>query len=227
MQVALVTVGDELLVGDTVNTNASWLGDRLAERGASVERVVVVPDVEGAIASEVARFADEYDAVVVTGGVGPTHDDVTMDGVARAFDRDVVRHPDAVAYFEGHDTYRFDDLTAGTADLPEGARLLENDVGVAPGAVVENVYVLPGVPDEMKGMFEAVADEFSGTTTHVEFVEVDAPESSLIPAMRDLQDEFDVVVGSYPGESVRVKIQHEDEATVGAAAEWFRERAPE
>jgi molybdenum cofactor synthesis domain-containing protein len=224
MQVALVTVGDELLVGDTVNTNASWLGERLAERGASVGRVVVVPDAEADIAAEVSRLAAAYDAVLVTGGVGPTHDDVTMDGVAAAFDRDVVRHSDAVAYFEAHDTYQFDDLTAGTADLPAGARLLENDVGVAPGAVVENVYVLPGVPDEMKSMFESVAGEFSGTTNHVEFVEVDAAESSLIPAMRDLQDEFDVVVGSYPGESVRVKIQHEDEATVDEAADWFRER---
>jgi molybdenum cofactor synthesis domain-containing protein len=221
MQVALVSVGDELLVGDTENTNASWLGARLAERGADVHRVVVVPDVEAAIAAEVQRLADQYDAVLVTGGIGPTHDDVTMDGVGAAFDREVGEHADAEAYLRDHDTYQFEDLTAGTTHLPEGARLLENPEGVAPGAVVENVYVLPGVPEEMKGMFESVADEFTGTASHVEFVHVDAPESSLVSALSALEERFDVTVGSYPGDSVRVKIQHEDETTATDAAEWF------
>jgi len=224
MQVAVVTVGDELLVGDTENTNATWLGARLTERGATVERVVVVPDERDAIAAEVEPLAARYDAVVVTGGVGPTHDDVTVDGVAAAFDRDVVEHADAVAYFEAHDCYQFADLTDGTAALPEGARLLENDVGVAPGAVVENVYVLPGVPAEMKSMFESVAGEFTGTTDHVEFVHVDAPESSLIEALDELRAEFGVTVGSYPGDVVRVKIQHENPDTAREAADWFRER---
>ncbi|MCD2202406.1 competence/damage-inducible protein A [Halobacterium sp. KA-6] len=224
MQVAVVTVGDELLVGDTENTNASWLGARLTERGATVERVVVVPDERDAIASEVGSLADRYDAVVVTGGVGPTHDDVTMDGVAAAFDREMVEHADAVSYFQTHDTYQFADLTDGTAALPENARLLENEVGVAPGAVVENAYVFPGVPAEMKAMFESVADEFTGTTNHVEFVHVDAPESSLVTPLEELQAEFGVTVGSYPGDGVRVKIQHENEQTVHDAAAWLRER---
>jgi len=153
MQVALVTVGDELLAGDTVNTNAAWLGERLAQRGVSVDRTVVVPDDVDAIREEVGRLAERYDAVLVTGGVGPTHDDVTMDGVAAAFDRSVGEHDGAVAYFDRHDTYAAEDLTEGTTHLPVDARLLENPDGVAPGAVVENVYVLPGVPDEMRGMF--------------------------------------------------------------------------
>jgi len=224
MQVAVVTVGDELLAGDTENTNASWLGTRLTERGADVRRVVVVPDDEDAIAAEVSTLADRYDAVVVTGGVGPTHDDVTMDGVAAAFDREMVEHADAVAYLRDHDRYQFEELTDGTAWLPAGARLVENEVGVAPGAVVENAYVFPGVPGEMKAMFESVAGEFTGTRNHVEFVYVDAPESELVPVLAELQEEFGVTVGSYPGDGVRVKIQHEDEGTVREAAAWLRER---
>jgi molybdenum cofactor synthesis domain-containing protein len=227
MQVALVTVGDELLAGDTVNTNAAWLGEQLAERGVSVARTVVVPDEVDAIREEVSRLSERYDAVLVTGGVGPTHDDVTMDGVAAAFDRRVGVHNEAVAYFDRQDTYAAEDLTEGTTHLPSGARLLENPEGVAPGAVVENVYVLPGVPDEMRGMFETVADEFAGEGTHVEEVVVDAPESALIDAVRELRDEFDVTVGSYPGEDVRVKIQHPDAETAEAAADWFRERVQE
>jgi molybdenum cofactor synthesis domain-containing protein len=224
MEVALVTVGDELLAGDTVNTNAAWLGERLAERGVSVDRTVVVPDDIDAIREEVSRLSERYDAVVVTGGVGPTHDDVTLDGVAAAFDRSVGEHEDAVEYFDRHDTYAAEDLTEGTTHLPADARLLENPAGVAPGAVVENVYVLPGVPEEMQGMFKTVADEFAGVGTHVEEVVVDAPESALIDAVAELRDEFDVTVGSYPGEEVRVKIQHPDAETTRAAADWFRER---
>ncbi|WP_232701508.1 competence/damage-inducible protein A [Halobacterium wangiae] len=224
MQVALITVGDELLAGDTENTNATWLATRLTERGASVERVVVVPDDVDAISTEVSRLAATYDAVLVTGGVGPTHDDVTMDAVAAAFDRELAEHPDAIAYFEDHGSYEYADLTEGTTHLPAGARLLENSVGVAPGAVVENVYVLPGVPVEMQAMFDAVAEEFSGPGTHVEFVTVDAPESSLLSAVQDLRDRYDVTVGSYPGDEVRVKIQHEDPDIAHEAATWFEDR---
>jgi molybdopterin-biosynthesis enzyme MoeA-like protein len=147
-----------------------------------------------------------------------------MDGVAAVFGRRVGEHEDAVAYFDRHDTYAAEDLTEGTTHLPADARLLENPAGVAPGAVVENVYVLPGVPEEMQGMFKTVADEFAGVGTHVEEVVVDAPESALIDAVAELRDEFDVTVGSYPGEEVRVKIQHPDAETTRAAADWFRER---
>lgn len=224
MQVALVTVGDELLVGDTENANATWLCARLTERGANVERIVVVPDDVEDIANEVSRLAERYDAVVVTGGVGPTHDDMTLDAIATAFDREMVQHPEAVAYFEDHERYERADLTDGTAHLPEGARLLVNPEGVAPGAVVENVYVLPGVPAEMRAMFETVADEFSGTTVHEAQVDVDAPESSLIEAMEELRGRFDVDVGSYPGEEVSVKIRAENPETVQEAAAWFEQR---
>jgi molybdenum cofactor synthesis domain-containing protein len=224
MQVALVTVGDELLAGDTENANATWLCTRLTERGAAVERVVVVPDDVDDIAGEVARLSDRYDAVVVTGGIGPTHDDVTLDGVATAFDRGMVEHPAAVEYFDAHEQYERTDLTDGTAHLPSGARLIENLEGVAPGAVLENVYVLPGVPEEMRAMFEEVAAEFGGATVHEERVEVDAPESSLVDALGDLRERFDVDVGSYPGDSVSVKIRAENEETVQEATAWFEQR---
>jgi molybdenum cofactor synthesis domain-containing protein len=224
MRVALVTVGDEILAGDVVNTNAAWLGRGLSERGVTVARTVVVPDDPEVIAAEVSVASRECDAVLVTGGLGPTHDDCTMAGVARAFDRDLVEHPDARAYFEAHDTYAFEDLATGTTHLPAGARMLPNDAGVAPGAVVENVYVLPGVPEEMEAMFETVAAEFAGTRRHVEFVYADEAESALIDRVAELRERFDVTVGSYPGDVVRLKLQSEDEAEVAAAAAWLRER---
>jgi molybdenum cofactor synthesis domain-containing protein len=224
MQVALVSVGDELLAGDTVNTNAAWLGERLAERGASVNRVVVIPDRVSDIARVVNELRADYAAVVVTGGLGPTHDDLTMEGVAAAVGVPVEEHEDAVAWIADHTDYERGDLVEGTTHLPEGSRMLPNESGVAPGCVVEGIYVLPGVPEEMKAMFESVADEFSGERRHAVVVEADEPESALIERFAELRDRFDVTVGSYPGDHVRVKVQSTDEDEAERAAAWLRER---
>jgi len=225
MRVAVVTVGDELLAGETVNTNASWLGEQLTAQGVTVERVVTVPDREGDIARVVNEYRAEYDAVVVTGGLGPTHDDLTMAGVAAAFGVPVERNEEALSWLESEGGYTRDDLATGTADLPKGARPLHNDVGVAPGCVVGSVYVLPGVPSEMKSMFDAIREEFEGTVLHVESVVVAEPESALVERFEQVRDRFDVQLGSYPGENVRVRFRAEDPEEARAAAAWLAERS--
>ena len=222
MNVALVTVGDELLAGRTTNTNATWLSEQLTERGVSVERVTTVPDRISDIARVVNEYRAEYDAVIVTGGLGPTHDDVTMDGVAAALGRSLETHDGALAWLE-EDGYSRADLTAGTADLPVGARPLHNETGVAPGAFIEDVYVFPGVPAEMRAMFDSVADEFSGTQTYREVVVADEPESALLDRITAVRERFEVSVGSYPGKSVRLSLEGTDEETVLAAAAWLRD----
>lgn len=224
MDVGVVTVGDELLAGETENTNASWLARQLGARGATLERIVVVPDEIDAIVSTVRELADSYDAVIVTGGVGPTHDDVTMEAVAEAFGLEMREHPDAVEWFETETEYARSDLVAGTSHLPAGARMIPNPNGVAPGAVVENVYVLPGVPDEMKGMFEEVSGEFSGPMLTTEVLHTEEPESSIVDLLREVTERFDVRVGSYPNGTVRIKVQSEDPSAVQAATEWLDER---
>lgn len=224
MHVALISVGDEILAGDTVNTNATWLGQRLSERGVDVERVTVVPDRVSEIASVVNEYRAAYDAVIVTGGLGPTHDDLTMEGVATALGREVEQNEEALAWLTEEGGYTHENLTVGTADLPRGARPLHNDVGVAPGAVVEEIYVLPGVPSEMKAMFENVVEEFKGEPRYVEQVYTTEPESALVPRLQEVQERFDVTIGSYPGDGVRLKLTGSDEQTVEVAAEWLRER---
>jgi molybdenum cofactor synthesis domain-containing protein len=224
MRVAVVTVGDELLAGDTVDTNAAWLCDQLTDRGVRVERVTTVPDRVSDIARVVNEYLAEYDAVVVTGGLGPTHDDVTMAGVAAAVGRSVEPHQEALDWLTDQGGYAASDLAAGTTHLPAGARMLPNTVGVAPGAVVERVYVLPGVPAEMKAMFERVADEFEGDRSHVAVIVAAEPESALLDRIRAVRDRFDVRIGSYPGENVRLKLLGTDPEEVQAAAEWLRAR---
>ena len=227
MDVALVSIGDELLAGDTVNTNAAWLGERLSDRGASVERVTVVPDRVADIARTVNEYAAEYDAVITTGGLGPTHDDRTMEAVAAAVGRSVEPSEAVLEWLDEERDYQRSDLTEGTADVPAGARPLHNTVGVAPGCVVENVYVLPGVPAEMEAMFESVASEFDGQRRHVETVTLEEPESALVDRLRELETRFGVKVGSYPGENVRVKVESTDRGAVEAAVEWLRENGIE
>ena len=224
MRVALVAIGDELLAGDTVNTNAAWLAARLTERGAAVERVTTIPDRIDEIADVVRSYHDRYDAVLVTGGLGPTHDDLTMEAVAQAFDRELETNEEALDWLAEHGGYERDDLADGTADLPAGARVLHNEEGVAPGCVVESAYVFPGVPAEMKAMFESVAEEFSGVVRTVAFVHADEPESALLDRIDAVRERFAVQVGSYPGEHVRLKLQSTDPEAVAAAADWLEER---
>lgn len=224
MRVALVTVGDEILAGDTVNTNAAWLGQQLGDRGVDVGRVTVLPDRVGEIARLVNEQRAEFDAVIVTGGVGPTHDDVTMDGVAAAFGRELEESEAALQWLAEEGGYTHDDLAEGTAAIPAGGEFIRNPNGVAPGCNIGNVYVLPGVPNEMKGMFEVIADDFAGTERFTETVQAAEPESALIERLNDVQDEFGVTVGSYPGETVRLKIQGEDEQAVADARQWLVER---
>lgn len=224
MEAAIITVGNELLAGETVDTNATWLTKRLVARGVTVERITTVPDRVPDIARVLNEHRAEYDAVVVTGGLGPTHDDCTMAAVAAAFSRELEQNSEVLSWLERHSGYAHDDLAVGTTDLPAGADPLHNTVGVAPGCVIDSVYVLPGVPKEMKAMFERIESNFSGPQTHVATVTVDEPESALLDRFEALRDRFDVAVGSYPGEFVRVKIRGTDEVVVNEATEWLTER---
>jgi len=237
MDVALLTVGDELLAGDTLNTNATWLAERLTARGATVQRVLVVPDDREVIADYVREWGEQFDALVLTGGLGGTHDDVTMDAVAEAFGRelvadeavveDVVR---TVAKFRDQnpdlvEKYDLDlDVDAWSA-VPEGSRPLLNGPGLSPGCVLGNVYVLPGIPEEMEAMFESVADEFSGEAVS-ETVETDAPEGATTHVIDEARETFDVRIGSYPARDGpnRVKVSGTDPEEVEAAAAWLRVR---
>ena len=224
MNVAIVTVGDELLAGRTVDTNATWLAERLTARGCTVGRITTLPDRVEDIARVVNEYHAEYDAVIVTGGLGPTPDDMTMEGVAAAVGRETAHHEAAHEWLTEQGGYAADELAAGTADLPEGARMLPNEAGVAPGAVVGSIYVLPGVPAEMKAMFESIAEAFAGPEIHTETVVTDEPESALVGRLEAVREEFAIDVGSYPGESVRVTFSGTDRAAVERAAAWFEDR---
>jgi molybdenum cofactor synthesis domain-containing protein len=237
MEVAILTVGDEVLAGDTVNTNARWLAERLTDSGATVARILTVPDDRELVAATVAEWADAFDAAVVTGGMGGTHDDVTAAAVADAFGRglavgDAVRADvvETVAAYRDVDpeTVEASDLDIDVdawAALPEGSRPLVNPEGLCPGCVVENVYAFPGVPAEMRAMFELVAAEFDGDAVS-RTLHTPQPEGSMVDAIAGVRERFDVTVGSYPATETlnRLKLTGTDPEAVAGAARWLRER---
>lgn len=233
MEVALLTIGDELLAGDTVNTNASWLAERLSKRGVTVARILTIPDDRALIAEWVREYSDTFEAVIVTGGLGGTPDDVTIDAVADAFDRELVVSEQALAAVEE----RLADIDDAVPDLdldveaeatvPDGSRPLVNSEGLAPGCVIENVYVLPGIPGELKAMFGTVAEEFSGDALS-RFLYTTEPEANLVTTLETVAETFDVSVGCYPDRDARhnrLKLTATDEETLSGAAALLRERA--
>jgi len=237
MEVAILTVGDEVLSGDTQNTNATWLASQLTDAGATVTRILTVPDDHALIRETVEEWRETFDAVIVTGGLGGTHDDVTADAIADAFDRDLVvdpsvredvietvaayrdRNPDLV---EAHDLGI--DVDAWAA-LPEGSRPLVNPEGLCPGCVLENVYTFPGVPAEVRALFDLVAGEFDGDAVSTTLY-TPQPEGSMVEAVSGVRERFDVTVGSYPNTETRnrIKLTGTDPEAVAAAADWLRER---
>lgn len=229
MNAAILTVGDELLAGDTENTNATWLARRLTERGVSVARVLTVPDDVDAIGEAVQSYADAYDAVVVTGGLGGTPDDVTMAAVAAAFDRPL--EPDDLARADlertlaavADDYPGLDVDVEAEASIPADARPLVNGAGLSPGAVVENVYILPGIPDEMRAMFEDVVAEFAGDLASATCYTTE-PEANLVERIGEVRSRFDVAVGCYPDRDAghnRLTVRGTDQNAVDAAAAWL------
>jgi molybdenum cofactor synthesis domain-containing protein len=237
MDVAIVTIGDEVLAGETTNTNASWLAGEIAERGARVRRILTMPDDQPAIAERVRSWTDAYDAVVVTGGLGGTHDDVTADAIADAFGRELaVRDEVRGAVVETVAAYRDanpevveeHDLeidVAAWASLPEGSRYVPNDEGLCPGFVLETVYALPGVPGEVKAVFGRVADEFAGDEV-ARTLYTPQPEGSMVETLAAARERFDVAIGSYPDTAGhnRLTVRGDDADAVGAVTAWLSDR---
>ncbi len=233
MEVALITVGDELLAGDTVNTNGNWLAGQLADRGVTVTRILSLPDDQATIAERVRTYSDAFDAVIVTGGIGGTPDDITIEAVADAFDCDLEVSQLArsaverrLAELEQKLPDRNLEIDIDTeATIPAGSRPLITDAGLAPGCVLENVYVLPGIPSELKAMFETIAEDFAGDRRS-QFLYTVEPEANIVPALQEAMGRFDVAVGCYPDRKQnhnRLKLTATDLDALEAASKWLLE----
>jgi nicotinamide-nucleotide amidase len=222
----ILTIGNELVSGDVPNTNAGWLARRLAPLGVSVRLLAAVPDEIEAIAEFVRVEAARSDFLLVTGGLGGTPDDITREAVAHAFG--VVQEEIAELADDLRARFaRAPEYAARWALLPAGARPLANPLGGAPGFVVENVYVFPGLPEEMEAMFDSVGDELrSGTPIGTWRRAFRTRESTISPLLIEAGERHPgVLVGSYPSfedePRVEVVVKSSDADELAAVVAWL------
>lgn len=197
----LMIVGNEILTGRTQDTNTMWIAEKMLTCGVLVAEVRIIPDVEHKIIEAVTDMSNEYDYVFTTGGIGPTHDDITAESVAKAFGRKLEHNEEAFRALEEY--YGLQELTPGRASMsliPEGAALIPNPVSAAPGFIVENVYVMAGVPRIMHAMLDHVISLIDkGTAILSNTVSCTLPESELSEALGFLQERYNSIeIGSYP-----------------------------
>ena len=225
---ALLIIGAEILSGRTTDANLPFLSARLVEMGIRLAEVRVVPDVADEIIEAVNALRGKYDYLFTTGGIGPTHDDITAQCVATAFGRKLVQNPEARRRLEerwAESGIEVNEARLRMANTPEGAELIDNPVSVAPGFQVENVFVMAGVPKIMRAMFDGLRDRLvGGDPVLTRTVVCPLPEGALAEGLGEVQARHaEVDIGSYPsyatsGFRVAVVLRHTDAAALDAAA---------
>jgi molybdenum cofactor synthesis domain-containing protein len=223
---AVLVIGDEILSGRTKDRNIGYIAEYLANIGVDLREARVVPDIEEEIVAALNALRARYDYVFTTGGIGPTHDDITADAVAKAFGVEAIEDPRALALMRTR--YKSDDLNAARrrmARMPVGAELVENPVSPPPGFRIGNVIVMAGVPAVMQAMLDSAAKTLTtGVRMVVETIDAGAiPEGRYAEGLGAIaRDHPETMIGSYP--SFRdgtfhnqIVVRSRDPAKAGAA----------
>jgi len=199
---ALIIIGDEILSGRTHDKNTPWIAENLNEIGVRLGEVRVIPDVKQKIIDTVNEMRGAHDYVFTTGGIGPTHDDITAESIAAAFNVELELNDDAyaelLAYYK--DESEITESRKKMAMIPKGAKLVDNPVSGAPGINIDNVYIFAGVPRIMQSMFDAVKHNLTGgKPVETRSVTCNLPESIVADGLAIIQDNYpDISIGSYP-----------------------------
>ena len=223
----VLTVGNEIVSGDVENTNASWLARRLASLGVEVKLLAAVRDDLAEIGAFLKSERARVDVVFVTGGLGGTPDDITREAVAAALGVECEEMPSLADELRRRFAQKgLGDYAARWAKLPCGAEALANPLGGAPGFVLENVYVLPGLPSEMKAMFESIEERFRGRPIGAWRRRYRTGEGQIVGVLEEATRRHPAVtVGSYPrfgedGPEVEVVLKSSDDGALAEATAW-------
>lgn len=200
---AMVVIGDEILSGRTRDANMNHLAGQLTQIGIGLEEVRIVSDQHDRIVAAVRAMSDGYDTVFTSGGIGPTHDDITADAIGAAFGRTVDIRDDARALLAEHYARNGMELNAARlrmARIPEGAALIDNPVSVAPGFTVENVHVMAGVPSVFQAMVASVLPGLTGGAPLLSrSLRIDRGEGDIAGPLGQIAEQYsDLSIGSYP-----------------------------
>ena len=226
---AIIVIGDEILSGRTKDKNIGWLAEQLGAMGITLHEARIIPDIKQVIIDTVLDLSARCDLVFTSGGIGPTHDDITTDAISAAFGKQVIRHPEAEAVLQKH--YQNTDLEFNAArqkmaDIPKDATLIDNPLSAAPGFILENVHVLPGVPSILQAMFEGLASRLPGGVVMTRItVQCATGEGTIATILANVQAAHNgISIGSYPwfkpgNFGTAVVISGLDEAVAEQAAE--------
>jgi FAD synthetase len=229
---AIIVIGNEILSGKVVDTNAAFLCRELRSIGVALRRILVIPDELHEIAEAVRTYKPVFDVVFTSGGVGPTHDDVTMAGIASALNRQVIRHPvleQKIREFSGD---KINEARLKLAEVPEGAELVFDGDATFPAIHVENLYILPGIPEIFREKFLAIKSRFAVDPYFLRVVYTRAAESTIAQYLNQTLEAFPLLqLGSYPKLSdpeyrVRVTLESKDQEYVNRAFEYLMAQLP-
>ncbi len=229
---AIIVIGDEILSGKFADENAAYLIRELRELGVALRRIEVIPDSHEEIGVAVRAASERYDHVFTSGGVGPTHDDVTIEAIARAFGVRVVRNPILEGMLRAYYGARLEERNLRMAEVPEGAEMIAADAPSWPVTSFRNVYILPGVPVIFRRKFAAIRERFRVAPFHTRRVYCMSDEGTIARHLDAVVAEFpDIAVGSYPRFDeqdfrVIVTLEAKDAAQVAAATEALVARLP-
>ena len=197
----IIVIGDEILSGRTQDTNSNFIAQNLIKEGIQLEEVVVIKDNKKTIIDKVINYSEKYSYVFTTGGIGPTHDDITSESISEAFNLKYEINQEA---FKILDNYypkgEFNESRQKMAKMPVGSELILNPMTAAPGFKIKNVYILPGVPEIMQIMFLELVEKLKkGNPKLVTTINTNLYESKIAIYLKEIQDKYkDSSIGSYP-----------------------------
>ena len=195
----IVVIGNEILSGKVTDTNSSFLTRELRRMGVDVRRITVIPDDLDDIARTVRAFHERFDLVFTSGGVGPTHDDMTIEGIARAFGRSVVRERELEQKLREFYKEKVNEARLKMSEVPEGAELIYGGALAFPTLKIANVYILPGIPEILQSKFLAIRERFSADPFHLRIVYTREGEGAIAQFLNDTLRSFpELLLGSYP-----------------------------
>jgi molybdenum cofactor synthesis domain-containing protein len=221
----LIVIGNEILSGKVVDTNSAFLAQQLRSLGVSLRRMVVVPDEVELIAAEVRVMQHAVDVLFTSGGVGPTHDDVTIAGVARGLGRAVLRHPALEGLLRGYFGADVNEARLKLAEVVEGTELEYHGQSSFPTFRVENIYVLPGIPEIFREKVLALRSRLATDPFHLRVVYMREMESTIAVYLNRTLEQFpELLLGSYPKLNdpeyqVRITLESKDRQYVERALE--------
>ncbi len=196
---AILVIGDEILSGKTEDLNARFLISELRDLGVSLRSIQIIPDTVGEVAKSVRDLSLSVDYAFTSGGVGPTHDDVTISGIAQAFDVEVVRHPVLEARIRAYFGDEAEESRLAMANVPQGSELIEAPDLRWPVLICRNVYILPGVPELFRKKFLAIRERFRVAPFHLRTVLTLEDEFDIAERLSRVAHSFPAVaIGSYP-----------------------------